>query len=352
MKNRKREICTSGSVRDEDGKHPHLRGRRHFARLSGAALMFFLAMPPMPRAQTYPSRPITMVVPTAAGGAMDTFARIMAERMRISLGQPVIVESVGGANGNIGVGRVARAAPDGYTLIVGNWNSQVANGALYALQYDLLKDFEPISLISSFPQLIVARNSMPANDLTGLIAWLKANPDQASEGIPGVGSIAHVSGVFFQNITGTRFQFVPYRGTAPAMQDLVAGRIDLMFDAPASSLPQMRAGRIKAYAVMSESRLAAAPDIPTVDEAGLPGFHFSLWFALWAPKGTPKDAIAKLNDAVVSTLADPTIRQKLSDQSMDILPRQQQTPEALGRFHRAEIEKWWPIIKAAGIKGE
>jgi tripartite-type tricarboxylate transporter receptor subunit TctC len=326
--------------------------RSHFAHLCGAVLVFFLTMPPMPRAQTYPSRPITMVVPTAAGGAMDTFARIMAERMRVSLGQPVIVESVGGANGNIGVGRVARAAPDGYTLIVGNWNSQVANGALYALQYDLLKDFEPISLISSFPQLIVAKNTMPATDLAGLISWLKANPDRASEGIPGVGSIAHVSGVFFQNITGTRFQFVPYRGTAPAMQDLVAGRIDLMFDAPASSLPQVRAGRIKAYAVMSESRLSTAPDIPTVDEAGLPGFHFSLWFALWAPKGTPKDTIAKLNDAVVSTLADPIIRQKLSDQSMELLPRQQQTSEALGRFHKAEIEKWWPIIKAAGIKGE
>jgi tripartite-type tricarboxylate transporter receptor subunit TctC len=306
----------------------------------------------MASAQSFPSRPITMVVPTAAGGAMDMMARAMAERMRGSLGQTVIIENVGGANGNIGVGRVARAAPDGYTLLLGNWNSQVANGALYSLPYDLLKDFEPISLISSFPQLIVARNTMPANDLAGLIAWLKANPDQASQGIPGVGSIAHVSGVFFQNITGTRFQFVPYRGTAPAMQDLVAGRTDIMFDAPASSLPQVRAGRIKAYAVMSGNRLAAAPEIPTVDEAGLPGFHFSLWFALWAPKGTPKDAIARLNDAVVDTLADPTIVQRLADQSMEILPRVQHTPEALGTFHKAEIEKWWPIIKAAGIKGE
>ena len=327
----------------------------HLARLAGSAAIFLAllaAMPPMAAAQTYPLHPVTMVVPTAAGGAMDTFVRFMAERMRVSLGQPVVVESVGGANGNIGVGRVARATPDGYTLLVGNWNSQVASGALYALQYDLLKDFEPIALISSFPQLIVASNAMPANDLAGLIAWLKANPDKASQGIPGVGSIAHVSGVFFQNVTGTRFQFVPYRGTPPAMQDLVAGRIDMMFDAPASSLPQVRAGRIKAYAVMSGNRLSAAPEIPTVDEAGLPGFHFSLWFALWAPKGTPKDAIAKLNDAVVSALADPVIRQKLSDQSMELMPRERQTPEALGRFHRAEIEKWWPIIKAAGIKGE
>jgi tripartite-type tricarboxylate transporter receptor subunit TctC len=283
---------------------------------------------------------------------MDTFARFMAERMRVSLGQSVVIENIGGANGNIGVGRVARAKPDGYTLIVGNWNSQVANGAMYALQYDLLKDFEPIALISSFPQLIVAKNTTPASDLTGLIAWLKANPDTATEGIPGVGSIAHVSGVFFQNITGARFQFIPYRGTAPAMQDLVAGRIDMMFDAPASSLPQVHANRIKAYAVMSGNRLAAAPEIPTVDEAGLPGFHFSLWFALWAPKGTPKNAIAKLNDAVVNSLADPTVRQKLADESMEVLPREKQTPEALAAFHKAEIEKWWPIIKAAGIKGD
>jgi tripartite-type tricarboxylate transporter receptor subunit TctC len=325
--------------------------RRRFLHLAAAAA----ALPAVSRvawAETYPSHTITMVVPTAAGGAMDTFARFMAARMRVSLGQSFVIENVGGANGSIGVGRVARAAPDGYTLIVGNWNSQVANGALYALQYDLLKDFEPIALISSFPQLIVAKNAMPPSDLTGLIAWLKANPDTASEGIPGVGSIAHVSGVFFQNITGTRFQFIPYRGTAPAMQDLVAGRIDMMFDAPGSSLPQVHASRIKAYAVMSANRLAAAPDIPTVDEAGLPGFHFSLWFALWAPKGTPKDAIAKLNDAVVNSLADPTARQKLADESMEVLPREQQTPEALGTFHKAEIEKWWPIIKAAGIKGD
>jgi tripartite-type tricarboxylate transporter receptor subunit TctC len=325
--------------------------RRRFLHLAAAAA----ALPAASRvvwAQTYPSRTITMVVPTAAGGAMDTFARFMAERMRVSLGQSVVIENVGGANGSIGVGRVARAAPDGYTLIVGNWNSQVANGALYALQYDLLKDFEPIALISSFPQLIVAKNTMPPSNLTGLIAWLKANPDTASEGIPGVDSIAHVSGVFFQNITGTRFQFIPYRGTAPAMQDLVAGRIDMMFDAPGSSLPQVHASRIKAYAVMSANRLAAAPDIPTVDEAGLPGFHFSLWFALWAPKGTPKDAIAKLNDAVVNSLADPTTRQELADESMEVLPREQQTLEALGTFHKAEIEKWWPIIKAAGIKGD
>jgi tripartite-type tricarboxylate transporter receptor subunit TctC len=325
--------------------------RRTFLRFSASAA----ALPAARRtaqAQAYPSHAITLVVPTAAGGAMDSVTRIIAERMRMPLGQAVVVENISGANGNIGVGRVARAAPDGYTLIVGNWNSQVANGALYTLQYDVLKDFEPISLIASFPQLIIARPSMPADDLAGLIAWLKTNPGKASLGIPGVGSIAHVSGVFFQNTTGVHFQFVPYRGTPPAMEDLVAGRIDMMFDAPAPSLPQVSAGRIKAYAVMAGTRLAAAPEIPTVDEAGLPGFYFSLWFGLWAPKGTPKDVIARLNDAVVSTIAEPSIRQKIAERSMEIPPRAQQTPEALGAFHRAEIEKWWPIIKAAGIKGE
>ena len=325
--------------------------RRTFLRFSASAA----ALPAARRtaqAQAYPSHTITLVVPTAAGGAMDSVTRIIAERMRMPLGQAVVVENISGANGNIGVGRVARAAPDGYTLIVGNWNSQVANGALYTLPYDVLKDFEPISLIASFPQLIIARPSMPADDLAGLIAWLKANPGKASLGIPGVGSIAHVSGVFFQNTTGVHFQFIPYRGTPPAMEDLVAGRIDMMFDAPAPSLPQVSAGRIKAYAVMAGTRLAAAPEIPTVDEAGLPGFYFSLWFGLWAPKGTPKDVIARLNDAVVSTMAEPSIRQKIAERSMEIPPRAQQTPEALGAFHRAEIEKWWPIIKAAGIKGE
>ncbi len=325
--------------------------RRTFLRFAASSA----ALPAAARlaaAQTFPSRTITLVMPTAAGGAMDSATRMIAERMRVPLGQAVVVENVSGANGSIGVGRVARAPPDGYTLIVGNWNSQVANGALYALQYDLLKDFEPIGLIASFPQLIIARSSLPADDLAGLIAWSKANPQTASMAIPGVGSIAHVSGVFFQNTIGAHFQFVPYRGSAPALEDLAAGRVDLMFDAPGTSLPQVRAGRIKAYAVMAPSRLAAAPEIPAVDEAGLPGFHFSLWFGLWAPKGTPKEVIARLNEAVVSTLAEPSIHQRIVAQSMEIPPRPQQTPEALGAFHKAEIEKWWPIIKGAGIKGE
>jgi tripartite-type tricarboxylate transporter receptor subunit TctC len=303
-------------------------------------------------AQPYPSRSITIIVPFAAGGPTDVIARTMAERMRASLGQAVIIENVSGANGNIGVGRVARAAPDGYTIGIGHWSTHVVNGAVYPLPYDLLKDFEPISLIATNSYLIVAKNAVPANDLKSFIAWLKANPDKASEGTAGAGSPQHVSGVFFQNATGTRFQFIPYRGAAPAMQALVAGDIDMIIDDPTSSLPQVRAGKIKAFAVTARSRLASAPDIPTVDEAGLPGFYFSRWHALWAPKGTPKGVIAKLNAAVVAALADPVVHSRLADLGQEIFPRDQQTPETLGAYHKAEIEKWWPIIKAAGITAE
>ena len=304
------------------------------------------------QAQGFPSRPITIVVPFAPGGPTDVIARTLAQHMTASLGQSVVVQNVAGANGNIGVGQVARAAPDGYTLSIGHWSTHVVNGAVYPLPYDLLKDFEPIALIASNSYLIVAKNAVPANDLTGFIAWLKANPDKAFEGTAGAGSPQHVGGVFFQKATGTRFQFVPYRGAAPAMQALVAGEIDLIIDDPTSSLPQVRAGRIKAFAVTARSRLAAAPDIPTVDEAGLPGFYFSRWHALWAPKGTPKDIVAKLNAAVVGALADPAVLSRLADLGQEIFPREQQTPEALATYHKAEIDKWWPIIKAAGIKAE
>jgi tripartite-type tricarboxylate transporter receptor subunit TctC len=303
-------------------------------------------------AQTYPSRPITMVVPLGVGGSTDVIGRIMAEGMRAVLGQPVIVENTTGAGGTIGVGRVARAAPDGYTIGIGQWGTNVASGAIYPLQFDLLKDFEPVALIATQPFLIVAKKTMPANNLLELIAWLKANASKASQGNSGIGTPSHVGGILFQNAIGAHFTMVPYRGAGQSMQDLVAGQIDMMLDTPALSLPQMRAGTIKAYAVTAKTRLALAPEIPTTDEAGLPGFYFSFWHAFWVPHGTPKDIVAMLNKAVVQTLADPMVHQKLVDLSQDIFPRDQLTPEALGEFHKAEIDKWWPIIKEAGIKVE
>jgi len=303
-------------------------------------------------AQAYPSRPVTLVVPFAAGGATDVYARIITERMRQSLGQPVIIENIGGAGGSIAAGRVARAAPDGYTLFSGHWGTMVVNGATYELAYDLRSAFEPISRTVNSPSLIVAKKAMPANDLKGFIAWLKAHPDAALQGTTGGGTASHLWGIFFQNMTGTRFQFVPYRGIAPAMQDLVAGQIELMITGSTDSLPQVRAGTIKAYAVTAKSRLAVAPDIPTVDETGLPGFHTQMWHGFWTPARTPKDIIVRLNAAVVDALADPVVRKRLAELGQDIPPREEQTPEALGAYHKAEIEKWWPIIKAANIKAE
>ena len=303
-------------------------------------------------AQVYPSRPVTMVVPFPAGGSTDTIGRVMADGMRASLGQTIIIENVGGASGNIGVGRVARAAPDGYTLILGSWPTHVLNAAIFTLPYDPLNDFEPVSLVAAQPLFIIAKKAMPAKDLAELIAWLKANPDKATQGTAGTGGASHLAGVFFQKATGTRYQLVPYRGSAPAMQDLLAGQIDMMIDLAASSTPQVRAGNVKAYAVTSKTRLAAAPDVPTVDEAGLPGYYVSSWHAIWVPKTTPKPVIAKLNAAVVDALADPTVRKRLADVGQDIFPREQQTPEALSAYHKAEIEKWWPLVKAANIKVE
>jgi tripartite-type tricarboxylate transporter receptor subunit TctC len=321
-------------------------------RLLAAAAFAALTGVASATAQTYPTRPITMVVPYSAGGPTDTIARIMAEKMRMPLGQTIIVENTTGAAGTLGVGRVARAAPDGYTISIGHWGTHVVNGAIYSLQYDVLNDFEPVAMIATNPQIIVARKSMPATDLKELIAWLKANSAKATQGTAGHGSGSHVSGVYLQKITGAQFQFVPYRGAGPAMQDLVAGQIDIMVDQAANSLPQVRSGLIKAYAVTDKTRLAAAPDIPTVDEAGAPGLHISIWHALWMPKGTPKEIIAKLNAAVVGTLADTNARQRLADLGQEIPPREQQTPQALAVYHKAEIEKWWPVIKAANIKGE
>jgi tripartite-type tricarboxylate transporter receptor subunit TctC len=320
--------------------------------LFAAALAAVLQSATGAMAQTYPTRPITLVVPLGVGGSTDVIARIMGEGMRASLGQPVIVENTTGAGGTIGVGRVARAAPDGYTIGIGQWGTNVASGAIYPLQFDLVKDFEPVALIATQPFLIVAKKTMPANNLGELISWLKANANKASQGNSGIGTPSHVGGILFQNAIGVHLTMVPYRGAGQSMQDLVAGQIDMMLDTPALSLPQMRGGAIKAYAVTAKTRLALAPDIPTTDEAGLPGFYFSFWHAFWVPHGTPKEIVATLNKAVVQTLADPAVRQKLVDLSQDIFPRDQQTPEALGTFHKAEIEKWWPIIKEAGIKVE
>ena len=303
-------------------------------------------------AEVYPARPITMVVPFAAGGSSDTIGRIMADGMRGPLGQSVIIENVGGASGNIGVGRVARAAPDGYTLILGSWPTHVLNAAIFALPYHPLTDFEPVSLVAAQPLLVIGKKALPPKDLMDLIAWLKASPYTATQATAGAGGASHVAGVFFQKATGTRFQFVPYRGSGPGMQDLLAGQIDMMIDLAASSTPQVRAGTVKAYAITAKSRSAAAPDVPTVDEAGLPGFDVLSWHAIWVPKTTPKSVIAKLNAAVVDTLADPAVRKRLADVGQEIFPREQQTPEALSAYQSTETEKWWPIIRGANIKAE
>jgi tripartite-type tricarboxylate transporter receptor subunit TctC len=302
-------------------------------------------------AQAYPARPITIVVPFAAGGALDVISRILAERMRQSLGQPVVVENVPGAGGSIAVGRVARAEPDGHTLVSGHWGTHVVNGASYDLAYDLRTAFEPIALTAFGRQLIAARKSMPANDLLEFVAWAKAKPDKVLFGTTGAGA-GQVNAFFFQRMTGAQIQFVSYRGLAQVTQDLVGGQIDMMISSAADLLPQARAGTIKVYAVAAQRRLQAAPDIPTVDEAGLPGFHTQMWNALWAPARTPSDIVARLNAAVVDTLADQTVRSRLAQLGQELPTREEQTPQALAAHHQAEIEKWWPIVKAAGIKPE
>ena len=303
-------------------------------------------------AQVYPSRPITMVVPFAAGGPVDTVARILSEPMRATLGQSIIVENVTGAAGSIGVGRVARAAPDGYTLSIGHWSTHVVNGAIYPLPYDLLRDLEPIVLLPSNPMIVVSKSAVPAKNLNEFVGWIKANEGKVSAGTAGAGSATHVAGVYFQNVTGTRFQFVPYRGTGPALQDLVAGQIDFIVDQASNSLQHVRDGKIRAYAVTASARLPSAPDIPTVAEAGLPSLDISVWYGLWAPKGTPKEIIAKLNAAAVQALSEPAVRQRFAELGLDMPPRDRLTPEALAAYQKAEIEKWWPVIKEANIKTE
>ena len=321
--------------------------RRTFLQFAGAATASAFA--PVAEAQVYPARPITMVVPFAAGGPADIPGRVIAERMRKSLGQPVVIENIGGAAGSIGAGRVARATPDGYTIVLGNMSTHVMNGAFYSLAYDVLNDFAPISPLVTTPVVLFAKKTMPAANLQELIDWLRANPGKASAGFASV--TFQVINLFFQKASGTRIALIPYRGSAPGMQDLVAGQTDLYFTTPVE-LPLVRAGSVKAYAVTSDTRLATAPDIPTFAELGLPSLTFSNWYGLFAPKGTPTDIIGRLDAAVVDALADPAVRSRLADLAYEPFPRERQTPEALDAMQKADVEKWWPIVRESGIKAE
>jgi tripartite-type tricarboxylate transporter receptor subunit TctC len=301
------------------------------------------------QAQTYPSRPITLVVPFPPGGSTDTIARIMAERMRTTLGQSVIIENVGGAGGSIAVGRVARAAPDGYTIDIGQWDTHVGS-IIYNLNYDLQTDFTPIGLLSINPQLMLAKKNLQAGNLRELVAWMKANPGEAK--FVNQNAAAQVTGILMEKATGTKVNYIPYRGAGPAMTDLISGQVDLLVVQAAVSLPQMRAGTIKAIANLSPQRSPSMPDIPTSDESGVPGLYMSGWFGFFGPKGMPKDVVAKLNDAMVAALADPAIKARFADLGLDIASREQQTPEGLAAFNKAEIDKWWPIIKASNIRAQ
>ena len=324
-----------------------MKRRDFLAAVAGAA-----AYPTLARAQTYPTRPITLIVPFAAGGPTDVLARILAEHMRGTLGQTVVIENVTGASGAIAGQRAARSAPDGYTITIGHWGTHVLNGAVTALQYDVLNDFESVALVGNGPQLIIGRPKLPAQNLRELIGWLKDNPDKATAGTAGAGSGAHVAAVFFQNRTGTSFRMAPYRGAGPALNDLMAGHIDLMFDQATNSLPQVRGGTVKAFAVTSPARLASAPDIPTVDEAGLPGLYIAYWHGIWAPKNTPADVVSVLNAAVRVALADAAVQRRFLELGQETPPPERQTPAALKAHQSEEIAKWWPIVKAANIKAE
>ena len=316
------------------------------------ALAATLGASSMGTAQGYPARPVTIVVPFSAGGPTDTLARILGERMRKALGQPVLVDNTVGAGGSVGVGKVVRAAPDGYTVSIGHWGTHVVNGAYYSLPFNLLTDFEPVAMIASNPQVIVSKNAVPARNLKELIAWIRANQDKVLMGTGGVGGASHMGAIYFQNMIGATFQYVAYRGGAPAMQALLGGEIDLYVTQVSNITAHVRAGRIRAYAVTAKTRQAAAPEIPTVDEAGVPGLHTAVWHGIWLPKGTPRDIIMKLNAAIVEALADPAVRERFDDLGQEIPAREQQTPEVLFSHLKAEIDKWWPMIRAAGIKAE
>jgi tripartite-type tricarboxylate transporter receptor subunit TctC len=315
-----------------------------------AALVAWLAFAGIALADKYPSRPITIVVPFAAGGPSDVMARILAERMKVTLGETVVVENVTGAGGSIGVGRALRSAPDGYTVSFGHLGTHVANGAVYKLAYDLVADLEPVVLLPSNPMVLVSKNAVPAKSLKELIEWLKARPTPASAGTAGAGSGSHIAGLYFENVTGIKLQYVPYRGTGPAMNDLVAGQIDIMVDQLSNSINQVRGGNIRAYAVTDSKRAESAPDIPTTDEAGLTGFHMTLWSGMWVPKDTPKDIVTKLNASATDALNDPAVRKQLENLGLQMPPKDKLAPEALGAWQKAEIAKWWPMIKAANVK--
>ena len=325
--------------------------RRQFLHLAAGAAAFS-AVSHRAQAQAYPLRPITMIVPFPAAGPADVLARILSEPMRQSLGQPIVIENVSGAAGSIAVGRVARAAADGYTLILGNLGTHVVNGAIYSLQYDLVKDFEPVCLLPTNFQLLLAKSSLPAKDFKELIPWLKANANKVTIGTAGPGAPSHLTAVYFQNALGSQFQLIPYRGTPQVLGDLIAGQIDLVFDQASSALPLVRGGKVKTYGVTALKRLQSAPDVPTLHEGGLTDFQASYWFGLWAPKGTPDSIIAKLNTAVAGALTDAAVSKRLTDLGAVMPAPEQLKPEALGALQRSEIERWWPIIRAANIKGE
>jgi tripartite-type tricarboxylate transporter receptor subunit TctC len=314
------------------------------------AVLATLALGGAAFAQNFPSRPVTVIVPFSAGGPSDAMCRILAERMKTTLGETVLVENVTGAGGSIGVGRAAKSPADGYTISFGHLGTHVANGAIYKLGYDLVADLDPVALLPSNPMIIVSKNAVPAKTLKELLDWLKSRPSPAATGTAGAGSGSHVAGLAFEAATGIKLQYVPYRGTGPAMNDLVAGQIDMIVDQTSNSIQQVRAGNIRAYAIVDSKRVASAPDIPTTDEAGLPGFHMTLWSGMWVPKGTPKDVITKLNASVVEALNDPGVRKQLENLGLLMPPADKQTPEALGAWQKAEIAKWWPIIKAANVK--
>jgi tripartite-type tricarboxylate transporter receptor subunit TctC len=301
-------------------------------------------------AENFPSHPITIIVPFSAGGPSDAMMRIMAERMKVTLGEPLLIENVTGAGGSLGVGRTVRSPPDGYTIGFGHLGTNVANGAIYKLGYDLVTDLEPVVLLPSNPMIIVSKNAVPAKSLGELLAWLKARPTPATAGTAGAGSGSHIGALYFESVTGIKLQYVPYRGTGPAMTDLVAGQIDLIVDQTSNSISQVRAGAIRAYAITDTKHVESAQDIPTTDEAGLPGFHMTLWSGLWVPKDTPKDIVAKLNAAAVDALNDPAVRKQLENLGLQMPPADQRSPEALGSWQKAEIAKWWPMIKAANVK--